>query len=136
MRIELNKDQQKIYDDTIRLCCDIEKALSTTIEPTEPTQISTQLENLRPYLANCSTLISNATAIYDWAKGKVMDDIIEQDKLLECKQEILKNYIAGKLARYSALYARCESLEKNLRSSIEGLRSMLSFQKELIDQRL
>lgn len=136
MSIELNKEQKAIYDNTIALCCDIEKALATTIEPTEPTQISAQLENLRPYLANCSTLIGNATAIYDWARGRVMYDIISEDKLLDCKQEILKNYIAGKLARYSALYARCESLEKNLRSSVEGLRSMLSYQKELINQQL
>lgn len=136
MTIELNKAQQEIYDQTIKLCCDIEKQLATSIEPSEPTQISAQLENLRPYLANCSTLISNATAIFDWARGRVMDDIISEDKLLDCKQEILKNYIAGKLARYSALYARCESLEKNLRSSVEGLRSMLSYQKELINQQL
>lgn len=135
MTIQLNEKQQKLYDSTLKLCTEIEGRLAVTIEPDDAHQIAAQLENIRPYLANCPMLMANATVIYDWAKGEAADSIIIDSKLMNCKQSILNGYITGKLAKYSALYARCESLERNLRSSVEGLRSLLSYQKELARDR-
>lgn len=132
MTIELNEDQQNIYNSIVRLCCDIEGEMQNTIESNNPVEVQEQLSNLLPYLANLSDMISKATAIYDWSKGEVVKEILTKDKLMEAKQNIISNYIQGRLAKYNALYQRVESVEKNLRSNIEGLRSILSYQKELI----
>lgn len=132
MTIELNEEQQKIYDLIVKLCCDIEGEMQSTIESNNPVEVQEQLSNLLPYLANLSDMISKATAIYDWSKGEVVKEILAKDKLMEAKQNIISNYIQGRLAKYNALYQRVESVEKNLRSNIEGLRSILSYQKELI----
>lgn len=136
MSIELNENQQKTYNSTLKLCCEIESAMAATVEPTDPSGISAQLENLRPYLANCSTMMSNATAIYNWAKGEVANLIMVNEKLSNCKQTILLHFISGQLAKYSGIYVRCESIEKNLRKSIEGLVSLLSYQKMLVTQNI
>lgn len=125
----LTPDEQKKYNDTIKLCCDIEKELHTTVDTNNGEEIAHQLESLRPFLANCPTLIANATELLESAKGQVADIIMNMDQ--DMKHEVMKQFISGKLAKFSALYARAESLEKNLRSSVEGLRSILSYQKEL-----
>lgn len=136
MTIELNKDQQDIYNNVVKLCCDIEADMNTSIEASEPAQIEEQLSNLLPYLSNLSDMISKATAIYDWAKGEVAKEIIADAKLMDTKQNILNTFIQGRLAKYNALYKRVESVEKNLRSNIEGLRSMLSYEKELVRNKI
>lgn len=131
MTIQLSEDQQQKYNSVIKLCCDIEKEMHNTVEASDPVQIQNQLSNLLPYLSNLSDMVSIATAIYDWAKGKVADEIISNDSLMEAKQNILSNFIQGRLAKYNALYQRVESVSKNLRSSVDGLRSLLSYEKEL-----
>lgn len=131
MTIELDPKQQDLYNKVIKLCCDIEKEMHTSVDPTIPEQVQNQLSNLLPYLANLSDMVSVATAIYDWAKGKVADEIINNQTILDAKQGIQKNFIEGRLAKYNALYARVESVSKNLRSSVDGLRTLLSYEKEL-----
>lgn len=131
MTIELNEEQTKRYNGVIQLCCNIEKEMHVTVDPTIPEQVQQQLSNLLPYLSNLSDMVSISTAIYDWAKGKVADEIIGNSLLLEAKQGIQSNFIQGRLAKYNALYSRVESISKNLRSSVDGLRSLLSYEKEL-----
>ncbi len=133
MTIKLDLEQQKVYDFTIKTCCQIEAEMHTPVDPTNPAEVEAQLGNIIPWLANLSVLVSNSNAIYDWAKGEVATEIISKPDLMEAKQDILKNYIQGKLAKYSALFERVEALSKNLRSQVEGLRSILSYEKEQLN---
>jgi len=133
MTIVLSQEQQKVYDSTIKICCQIESEMSTTVDPTNPAEVEAQLGHIIPWLANLSTLVSNSNAIYDWAKGEVASEIISKPNLMEAKQDVLKNFIQGRLAKYSALYERVEALSKNLRSQVEGLRSILSYEKEQLN---
>ena len=75
---------------------------------------------------------ATATAIFDWAKGEVVQEVLNSPQLTEAKQTVVSHHIQGRLAKYNALYERVQSIEKNLRSSVEGLRSLLSYEKENI----
>lgn len=131
--IQLDKDQQAKYDNIIRTCCDIEKDMSVTIDAGNAQAVEDQLANVTPWLANLSVIISDATEIYDWAKGRAADEAIGNDLLLNAKAEVQRRWFDGKLAKYNALYVRAENLSKNLRSQIDGLRSILSFEKEQLN---
>lgn len=132
MTIELNEEQTRHYNNVIKLCCDIEKEMHTTIDPTMPEQVQDQLSKLLPYLSNLSNMVSVSTAIYDWARGMVADEIMKDAiKFEDMKSSVVTIFMQGRLAKYNALYARVESVSKNLRSSVEGLRSLLSYEKEL-----
>lgn len=126
----MTEAQQKMFDNINRLCQEIEKEMKTTIEISNPEAIRFGLEQLRPYLANCSMLTAQATGLYDTMKGEVVNDIILNEKILNLKSDLQRKWIEGKLAKFSSLYERTVSVEKNLRSSIEALRSQLSFEKE------
>lgn len=134
MTINLNAEQQKLYNNVVALCCDIEKEMATTVDPTVPEQVQQQLSVLLPYLSNLSNMVSVATAVFDWAKGEVADEIMKNPvKFEDMKQSVISLFCQGRLAKYSALYERVESVSKNLRTSVEGLRSMLSYEKELVN---
>jgi hypothetical protein len=134
MTIELDEAQTRLYNNVIKLCGDIEKEMKTTIDPTIPEQVQDQLSKLLPYLSNLSNMVSVATAIYDWARGRVADEIMKNpNRFDDAKASVVTLHVQGRLAKYNALYARVESVSKNLRSSVEGLRSMLSYEKELIN---
>ena len=117
----------------IKLCEEIESAMRTSIDPTDPQQIQEQLANIIPYLANLSFMISTATEIYDKAKGEIADEIfLYPNKYKDVKANVMSLFIQGKLANENSLFERVESLSKNLRSSVEGMRSIISFLKEEI----
>lgn len=126
----MNDKQQQIFDNVNNLCKEIEKAMGVTIEPTNPEEIKSALENLRPYLANCSTMTAQASGLYAMMKGELVEDIMLNEKVMQLKSDLQRKWIEGKLAKFSALYERAVSVEKNLRSSIEALRSQLSYEKE------
>ena len=128
----MNDKQQQVFDNVNRLCKEIEKAMSVTIEPTNPEEIKSALENLRPYLANCSTMTAQSSGLYAMMKGELVEDIMLNEKVLNLKSDLQRKWIEGKLAKFSSLYERTISVEKNLRSSIEALRSQLSYEKETV----
>ena len=117
----------------IKLCLEIEKVMSISVEPTDPQQVQEHLANLIPYLSNLSFMISTATEIYDKAKGEIADEIfLYPNKYKDVKANVMSLFIQGKLANENSLFERVESLSKNLRSSVEGMRSIISFLKEEI----
>lgn len=136
MTFELNADQQKQYDAVIKLCTDIEGEMRNHIEATDPQEVQAQLSTLLPYLSNLSDMVSVATEIFNWAKGEAASIAMSDSRVLGLKAEVQKKWFSGKLAKYDALYERVQSVEKNLRSSIEGLRTLLSYEKELIRNRI
>ncbi len=133
MTIELDEKQTKLYNDTIKLCAEIESEMHNTIEPTNPEEVQLQMSKVIPYLSNLSKMQETATAIYSWGKGKVAEEIMfDRNKFDDIKSSVIALFIQGRLAKYNALYDRVESVSKNLRSSIEGLRTLLSYEKENI----
>jgi len=134
--ITLNTQEEKNFNDLVKMCEDIEKDLNTSVNPNEPQEIQNQLEKLRPYLSFSSTMLSNASSIYDFSKGQCADMIMADGKLLNAKANVQKMWVDGKLNRFNTLYVRVERVTKSLQSSIDGLTSLLSFEKEKIKQHI
>lgn len=121
----------ELYNQTISLCADIEKAMAISVQSDNPAEISHHISHLTPYLSNCSLLVSNAVEIFDKEKENAAIEAMENAKVYSAKQDIQKRWLEGRLSKYNALHTRAVSVEKNLRTSIEALRSLLSYNKEL-----
>ena len=130
MTIELSPEQQRVYTNLVKLACEIEGAMAIVVVSDEPAQIKCAIDNRLPYLANLPKMMEGAVAIHDWAKGEVAKEMIADNRLYEAKQAIQLRYIEGRIAKYSALYERINSLHSALKLSIEGLRSLLSYEKQ------
>lgn len=131
MSIELSPEQLKVYNATITLCLSIEKEMLTTVQPDNASEVQAQLANLLPYLSNCSVMMSTATAVHSWAKGEAAAEAMDKEKVYSAKADVQRKWFSGRLAKYDAFYSRVETLEKALRQQIEGLRSLLSYNKEM-----
>ena len=136
MTIELNPEQQKVYSDLIKLAGEIEGAMSVAVDSDEPAQIKCAIDNRLPYLANLPKMMEGAVAIHDWAKGEVAKEVLADERIYEAKQSVQIRYIEGRIAKYSGLYERIHTLNSTLKLSIEGLRSLLSYQKQFSFQPL
>lgn len=130
--ITLSEKQQQVFDTLVVACSEIEEELATSVNPNEPQDLQNQIEKLRPHLAYVSTMLSSAGSIYDYAKGQCARQIMNDPKLVEMKAGIQKMYIEGELNKFNELYIRVENTTKSLKSSIDGLVSLLSFEKEKI----
>lgn len=130
--IILNPTQQDILNRLTKKCENIERDLATPVNPNEPQDIQSQIEKLRPHLSDVSTMMADATSIYDYAKGECYKEIMKDSKLLTAKATIQKMWIDGELNEFNALYVRVESVTKALKNSIDGLVSMLAMEREKI----
>lgn len=129
MTIKLSPEQEAHYKNLVRLCEEIETAMDATIDGSDPAQIQHELSNRIPYLSNISKMMETATAIYDWAKGEAVKIAMKDASIIELKAAPQRLWFDGQLAKYSGMYQRVERLSKTLPSSVEGLRSLLSYEK-------
>lgn len=123
----INKMKNELTD----LVEKIEKQLRLEVDQTNGENLAFELNTRNQLLCETSHMMELATKIYDEAKGRVAEEIMFDEKKLNAKQQILLLYIAGKLKEENALYVRCERAVKALDKSIEGLRSLLSYDKQM-----
>ena len=128
--IELSDPKQKaVYKELLETCNKIEAILIQPIEPDDPASVERQLADRIMYLGYTARMMEIATAVYDYAKGMAADMALTNDNLMEAKQDIQRKWMEGRLARYSAMYAKVETLVKDLRNSCNGLITIISFEK-------
>lgn len=109
----------------------IESRLNTVVDQTMGENIAFELNERTNLLSKTPVIMELATKIYDEAKGRLAEEIFFDEKKLKAKQQIQIMYIAGKLKEENALYVRAERCVRALDKSIEGLRSLLSYDKEM-----
>jgi hypothetical protein len=130
--VVLNEAQAAYYAKVSNKVKAVEEALAKPISVNNPEALVLELGIRLERLADSAELLAGATLLYDFAKGQVANLVLEEESLAGAKQEILKLYIQGKLAKYNALYIRVEAAVKDLRNSIDGIRSLLSYERELV----
>ena len=113
----------------------IEKELLEPIDNTEDVCVQQRLAKRTEMLGVTAKMLEFATIIYEEAKGEMAEVVLDNDKILNAKQDIQRKYFEGKLAEHSALWVRTERVVKSLDKSIEGLRSISSFNKSTINLR-
>jgi len=130
--VTLTQAQEAFYKKILNQVKIVEEALAKPISVNDPEALVIELGHRLERLADSAELLAGATLVYDYAKGKVAILVLEEASLTGAKQDILKLYIQGKLAKYNALYVRVEAAVKDLRNSIDGIRSLLSYERELV----
>ena len=134
MSIELNQEQKKIFDSTMQLILACEKDLHTSVNPEESQECLNQLSNLMPHLGVMPEIMQNATVIFNWAKGQAAASAMDNTVILNAKQDIQKRFLEGQIAKWSGFYERAEQVQKSLALQIEGLRSIISFNKGIVNK--
>ena len=97
------------------------------------TELTNDINGLLEHLTKSCTLLSLqgrimelAVHIFDWAKGQAKDRV---DK--DLKLELMRYALAGILSPYSAKYERAERTVKSFQTYIDGLRTIISAEKDL-----
>jgi len=112
---------------------EIEEVLSVQIPNHDGNAITEELSKRITYLGSTSYYDSINEGLYNWAKGRVFEEMRNDASLVKMKEVQLKMLIAGKMSKFEAINARTKKVIRNLEISIETLRSMLSFIKEQIN---
>lgn len=131
MSIELTDEQKKLHSELVNYITDIEKAMATVVDNKDSENVSYCLSERVSLLSTCPRMMELATSIYNWAKGKAAEDALVNENIYNAKQSIQLNYFNGRLAKWDGLYTRAERCSKDLVHQIDGLRSILSYNKSL-----
>lgn len=132
MEIKLTEEQTKTQNELIKGINAIESAMSTVIDETNFQQVQYEIARRTELLGGSAKFLSFATALFDNAHGQVADHVLNTTTLIDAKQAIVTSWMKGKLAKWNALYVRTEQVTKKLDKSIDGLRSILSYEKALV----
>jgi hypothetical protein len=130
--IELTPEQKPTYDQLMTMVEAIEKRLRLEIDPSNSEEITYEINHRQRMNADSGKILEYATLIYNNIKGVVGEEAMSREDVLTSKAAFQKLWVEGRLARWTAMYARCEEATKTLDKSISGLISMLSYNKELI----
>lgn len=128
--IELAPNQLVIQKQLIDDITSLEALMIVVIDVKQPAMISDILSQATSLLGITGLIMERAKMIHDHAMGLVAIEIMENKMLNGCKQQLMIAYIKGKTAKWSALYDRAETTCKALNTFIDGLRSLLSYEKE------
>lgn len=92
-----------------------------------------ELKERTSMLGNIPRLMELATLIHGWAMGEASEQAMLSPEVLKAKQDIQRKWFQGKLAEAEALYAKCEQISKRFVDGNEALRSLLSYEKSLMN---
>jgi len=123
-----NKPEHKKYLDELEgYVNSIESCMKTVIDHSDINSLTYQLAKSLTLLALQGRVMELASSLFDWAKGQAVNHV----KDAEYKQDILRMELSGLLAAHSARFDRAERTVKALSTYIDGLRTLISAEKEL-----
>lgn len=108
----------------------IEGTMLTVIDSTNGDQCNDMLSQALPLFSTTGEIMETATLLFDLAQGEAAATIIGNDLYLNAKYELQKSLLKGMTARWSALYERADKVTKDLARYIDGLRTVISYNKE------
>lgn len=130
--LELAPNQLTIYNQLMDRVETIEKRLRIDVDQTNSENVLHELNFRQQMLSETGLIIEAATMIYDFMQGLAAEQLLLNEKAMAAPAAMRTNLIKGYLAKWSGLYERAIRSTKTLDKSIDGLRSMLSYNKQLI----
>jgi len=109
---------------------DIEGLMKDYIDHQQIEQVSEQLGKATQLLHVTGRLMEIATRIYDNAKGEAAYKLLANPQINKAATTLQVKIIEGMMSEQSALYMRADRTVKSLTIYIEGIRSLLSKNKE------
>ena len=130
MEITLTAEQQQLHSKLITAVNKIESAMANVIEYKDHEQLKFEIMSRTEMLHNNGQLLSWATALYDNAHGQVASYMLTNEALYKAANIVQKSWMQGQLTKWNALFVRTERVLKDLNNSIDGIISVLSYEKE------
>jgi hypothetical protein len=130
--VEISLSQQPHLDKLHKMTSAINAEVSVPIDATNGEEIAYRLTRRIELLQYTPGIMELATVIYDHCKGLCAEEVMNDERLLNLKADVQRKWFDGRLAKWNGLYALAERTCKDLNSGIDGLRSVLSREKELM----
>lgn len=127
MSIELTDKQKPYLGELLNHLANMEGCMATKINHKDLGSLTDQLSQALTLLAHQGRVVELAVGIFDYAKGQAVEMVKDED----LKHEVLKLKLSGILAQHSARFDRAERTVKALSTYIDGLRTLISAEKEL-----
>lgn len=130
MKIELTTELESNLKSLKEMIDQVETFLSVQVDHKNLDELAFALSKALSLLPLSGRMMEYATRIYDTAKGQAIQIILADDRTY--KQDEIRRIIEGLLANYSARYERTDRLIKNLSYYIDGIRTLISTEKEQV----
>lgn len=130
--IQLSEEQLPYLAELNGLIKKLNDEMGVTIDATNGEEVAAYLTRRVFLQQHNSRIMELATAIYDNCKGLAADQARKDESILNLKSDLQRKWFDGMLSKWSALYAKAEHTVKANDKGIEGLRTLLSRDKELI----
>ncbi|MCP4394519.1 MAG: hypothetical protein GY804_09680 [Alphaproteobacteria bacterium] len=98
-------------------------------------ELAERITELNIYLARSASMLSWAQFYYDKAQGEESEAILkeEKDTGLRIAPTIFKQLVNGRTVNEAKILKFCERLNRTITHQIDGVRSQLSYLKQLRD---
>lgn len=126
MSIQLTEKQMPYLGELMGYIKQIESVMAEPVSTSDLNSLSYQLAKACTLLALQGRIMELASALYDYAKGEAVKQVNKDLKL-----ELLRLELASLLSVHSARFERAERVVKGLTTYIDGLRTLISAEKEL-----
>ena len=130
--VELSTAQVPHLNELNRLIGLIEKETSIAIDHTNGDEVAWHLMRRIELQQHTPRIMELAVTIYDHCKGMAATEVMGEERLLNLKADVQRKWFDGKLAKWNGLFHKAERACKDLNSGIDGLRSILSREKEMM----
>lgn len=111
---------------------DIEKRMRTSIDQTNSDELMHEINHRQQMAADSGIIIEYATIIFNYVQGAAAEQMLLNTQAMEAPAIIRTQLMKGYLAKWDGMYERAIAATKKLDKSIDGLISMLSYNKALI----
>ena len=120
----------RTYDETLDMIETIEQNLSISTKGMPASILSEVLADRPSLLGLAPQIMEYASWYHSKGREEVYNVIATDEKLKKEKVDTLKLFITGFLAERDAFYERANQLIRSLEKNIEGIRTIISLEKE------
>jgi hypothetical protein len=120
----------RTLDETLTMIEEIEYSLSISTKGMPPALLTEILSDRLALLAMAPEIMEFASWYHSKGREEVFQEIMASPEIRKEKADNVKLFVTGRLAERDAFYERANQLIRSLEKNIEGVRTIISLEKE------
>jgi hypothetical protein len=120
----------RTLDETITMIEEVEYSLSISTKGMPPSILTEILSDRLALLAMAPEIMEFASWYHAKGREEVFNEIMSNPEIKKEKADNIKLFVTGRLAERDAFYERANQLIRSLEKNIEGVRTIISLEKE------
>jgi len=120
----------RTLDETLTMIEEIEYSLSISTKGMPPAILTEILSDRLALLAMAPEIMEFASWYHSKGREDVFQEIMANPEIRKEKADNVKLFVTGRLAERDAFYERANQLIRSLEKNIEGVRTIISLEKE------